>query len=394
MDKADEAKADAVVFTLRTPGGLVDSTHTIITRILSARSPVVVFVGPSGARAASAGFLITIAADVAAMAPGTHIGAAHPVSGGGATMDETTSKKAASDVAAEARSIATKRHRNVELVDQAVKESRAYTDHEASTAKPPLVDLVVPDVNRLLQELDGRTITRFDGTTHVMRTANARLERVEMSTRQRILSAIAHPQVAYLLLSLGTLGLTIELWSPGAILPGVVGVVCLLLAFFAFQVLPVNYVALLLIVFGLILLVLEVKITSFGVLGIGGVISLLFGSMILVDSPQPELQVGLQMAVPVTIALAGIILVLARMVVTAQRTRAVTGMAGMIDEIGRALTPIPAHGSGRVATRGEIWNATAAEPIGEGSTVRVVGMNGLTLQVRPEPTGAQEGTVT
>ena len=394
MDRADAAHADAVVFTLRTPGGLLDSTHTIIRRMLSARTPVIVFVGPSGARAASAGFLITIAADVAAMAPGTHVGAAHPVSGGGATMDETMSKKAASDVAAEARSIAMKRRRNVELVDLAVKESRAYTDHEASTAKPPLVDVVVPDVNRLLQEVNGRTIARFDGTSHVLRTANARLERVEMGTRQRILSAIAHPQVAYLLLSLGTLGLTIELWSPGAILPGVAGVVCLLLAFFAFHVLPVNYVALMLIVFGLILLVLEVKITSFGVLGIGGVISLLFGSMILVDSPQPELQVGLQMALPVTIALTVIVLVLARMVVTAQRTRAVSGMAGMVDEVGYTLTPIAAHGRGRVATHGEIWNATAAEPIAEGQPVRVVGVDGLTLQVRPDERGAQEGPVT
>ncbi|MBI2834744.1 MAG: nodulation protein NfeD, partial [Acidobacteria bacterium] len=217
IDRADASGAALVIFTLRTPGGLVDSTQAINRRIISAKTPIVVFVAPSGARAASAGFLITMAADVAVMAPGTHIGAAHPVSGGGEKIDEAMAKKIASALAADARSIATKRKRNVALVEQAVLESRAFTDEEALNASPPLIDLVASTVPELLRRLDGRTIRRFDGHTVTLHTANARVEPVEMNWRQRLLSAIAHPQVAYLLFSLGTLGLTIELWSPGAI---------------------------------------------------------------------------------------------------------------------------------------------------------------------------------
>ena len=270
LDGADAAGADVVVLVLRTPGGLVDSTRDINTAIIESRVPVVVFVGPSGARAASAGFLITIAADVAAMAPGTHIGAAHPVAGSGQPMDETASEKAASDVAAYARSLAAQRGRNVELAEDAVVDSRSFTEEEALEAEPPLIDLVVDDLDALVEALDGRAVTRWDGREEVLRTAGGQLERIEMTWRQRLLSAIAHPQIAVLLLSLGTLGLTIELWSPGAILPGVVGGLCLLLAFFALQILPVNYVGLLLLLFGLVLLVLEMVTPTFGALAAGG----------------------------------------------------------------------------------------------------------------------------
>src|SRR5882762_1700230 len=249
MDRADRAGAVLVVFTLRTPGGLVDSTRDIITHMLASKTPVAIFIGPSGARAASAGFILTIAADVAAMAPGTHIGSAHPVAGNGGKMDETMSRKAAEDVAAYARALASRRHRNVKLAEEAVNNSRAFTDEEARSASPPLVDLVVSDIPDLLHTLDGRTVTRFDGTTVVLKTAGARVIPIAMTLRQRILSSIAHPNVAYLLLSLGTLGLTIELWSPGAVLPGVVGGLSLLLAFFAFQILPVNVAGVVLILF-------------------------------------------------------------------------------------------------------------------------------------------------
>src|SRR5262245_51870442 len=211
--RADAGNAALVVFTLRTPGGLVDSTRDIVTRMLGARTPVVVYIAPSGARAASAGFLLTIAADVAAMAPGTHIGAAHPVSGNAEKMDETMAKKAAEDVAAYARTLASRRHRNVQLAEEAVSNSRAFTDEEARNASPPLVDLAASDVSELLGRLDGRTVTRFDGTMVVLKTNGVRVIPIAMSLRQRILSAIAHPNVAYLLLTLGTLGLTIELWS-------------------------------------------------------------------------------------------------------------------------------------------------------------------------------------
>ncbi len=223
MELADRNGATLIVFTLRTPGGLVDSTRSIVSRMIAAKTPVAVFVAPAGARAASAGFFLTIAADIDAMAPGTHIGAAHPVAAGGEKMDETMAKKAAEDVAAYARTLASHRHRNATLAALAVTESRAFTEEEALGASPPLIDLVAADVPELLKKLHGRTVTRFDGSTLALRTEGARVVPVAMSLRQRVLSAIANPNVAYLLLSLGTLGLTVELWSPGAVLPGVAG---------------------------------------------------------------------------------------------------------------------------------------------------------------------------
>ena len=382
MDRADRSGAALVVFTLRTPGGLVESTRAIVSRMIAASTPVAVFVGPSGARAASAGFLITIAADIAAMAPGTHIGAAHPVEGGGEKMDETVAKKAAEDVAAYARTLATNRRRNAALAAQAVIESRAFTEREALEASPPLVDLVASDLPDLLRKLDGRPITRFEGATVILKTAGASIVPVEMTFRQRVLGGIAHPNVAFLLLSLGTLGLTIELWSPGAVLPGVAGGLCLLLAFFAFSILPVNYAGLLLILFGLLLLALEIKVVSYGLLTAGGLASLVFGSMILVDSSVPELQLSPGIVVPVVLGFAAIGMFLARLGVASQRRPAVTGAASMIGEIGQALTPIEPGRPGRVAAHGEIWQASAVESIPEGARVRVTHIDGLMLTVR------------
>jgi membrane-bound serine protease (ClpP class) len=383
IDKADAAKAALVVFTLRTPGGLVDATRDINNAIIHAKTPVAVFVGPSGNRAASAGFLITIAADIAAMAPATHIGAAHPVAGNGEKVDDTMAKKMASDVAAYARTLATQRKRNVALVEQAVLESRSFTEQEALSATPPLIDLVANDVPDLIRKLDGRSIIRFDGAQQTLHTAGAPTTNIAMTWQQRILSAIAHPQIAYLLLTLGTLGLTIELWSPGAILPGVAGGICLLLAFFAFQVLPVSYAGVLLILFGLALLVLEVKVTSYGFLAVGGVISLFLGSMMLIDSPLPELQIGLRLILPVTLGISFVLLFLVTLAVRTQRAPAVTGVSGMLDEIGYALSPIEPGGLGQVRAHGEIWTATADQPIAPGSAVRVTAVEGLRLHVAP-----------
>jgi len=389
MDRADAAHAALLVFVLETPGGLVDSTRTIVTRMLASKTPIAVFVAPSGARAASAGFLITLAADVAVMAPGTHIGAAHPVSGQGEKMDETMAKKAASDVAAYARTLASGRGRNVELAEEAVRESRAFTETEALKATPPLIDLVAADVPDLLKQIDGREIRRFDGRTETLRTAGARVDSSEMSLRQRVLSTLAHPNIAYILLSLGVLGLTIELWSPGAVLPGVVGGICLLLAFFTFQVLPVNYAGVLLILFGLALLVVEVKVASFGLLGAGGIISLLLGSMILIDAPTPELRVSLGLIIPIVVALSTILIFLVRLAVIAQRRPSVTGATGMIGAPATALTEIPAGGAGRVSARGEIWSARAFEAVAAGDPLLVSGIDGLVLTVRRRP--APEG---
>ncbi len=382
IDRANEAHATAVVFTLATPGGLVDSTRDIVSHMIASKVPVVVFVGPSGARAASAGFLIAIAADVTVMAPGTHIGAAHPVAGAGETMDATMAKKAAEDVAAFARTLAEKRGRNVALADATVRESRAFTDQEALAASPPLIDFEAGNVRDLLDKLDGRTVRRFDGSTVVMHTRGATIVSSEMTWRQRILSTIAHPNITYILFTLGLLGLTVELWNPGAVLPGVAGGICLILAFFSFQVLPVNYAGVLLILFGIMLFVLEVKVASHGVLSAGGLISLAFGSMILMSSPSPELRVSMRVIVPVVLALALILTFLVRLTIASQRRRSVTGTSGMIDELGRVMSAIEPGGAGRVVAHGEIWRAVAPEPIAEGETVRVTGVDGLTLKVR------------
>ena len=379
---ADADDAALVVLTLRTPGGLVDSTRSINTSIINADTPVVVYVGPSGTRAASAGFLITIAADVSAMAPGTHIGAAHPVSGSGTVMDEVASEKAASDVAAYARSIAGQRGRNVELAEKAVTESQSFTEQEALDADPPLVDLVASDFDDLLLQLDGRMVTRWSGETVVLNTGDARVKEVEMNWRQELLSAIAHPQVAVLLFSLGTLGLTIELWNPGGIVPGIVGGLCLLLAFFAFQILPINYVGLLLILFGLLLLVAEMMTTTFGLLAAGGIVSMVLGALMLIDSPAPEMQLGWPFIVASMVGLAAITSLLVRLGVRAQMAPPVSGRAGMIEEVGMALSTIGPGTPGRVATHGEIWAATSEEDINEGDRVRVVSIDGMRLTVR------------
>ena len=384
MATAAERHAPLVVLVLRTPGGLVDSTRDINNAIIAAKMPVAVFVGPAGNRAASAGFLITIAADVAAMAPGTHIGAAHPVAGDGQKIDETMAKKMTSDIAGYARTLAAQRKRNVALVEQAVTESRSYTEQEALNASPPLIDLIATDVADLLSKIDGRAVTRFDGSVQKLQTAGAAVEHVDMTFAQRVLSALAHPQIAYLLLTLGMLGLTVELWSPGAVLPGVVGGICLLLAFFAFQVLPVNYAGVALIMFGILLLALEVKVTSFGLLAVGGVVSLVLGSMMLIDSPLPALQIGLHLILPMTAAMAVIILFLVRLAVRAQRAPAVTGTAGMLEERGLALRSISPGGIGKDRAHGEIWTATSAEPITEGDTVRITDVQGLLLTVTPD----------
>ena len=340
IDRADEANAALLVFTLRTPGGLVDSTRDIVTKMIAAKTPIAVFVAPSGARAASAGFILTIAADIAAMAPGTHIGAAHPVGGDGAVMDETTSKKAAEDVAAYVRTIAGPRGRNAQLAEQAVLQSKAFTDDEAIKATPPLIDVVATSLDDLLKKLDGRSVKRFDGRIATLRTAAATVVPIQMTLRQRILSAIAHPNIAYILLSLGTLGLTIELWSPGAVLPGVVGGLSLLLAFFALQVLPINFAGLLLMLFGLLLFALEIKVTSYGLLTVGGIISLIFGSLMLIDSPAPELQLSLALVVSVVLGFTAIAAFLVRLALASQRGAPVTGAEGLIGERGLAIEPL------------------------------------------------------
>jgi membrane-bound serine protease (ClpP class) len=382
ISTAEASGAAVVVIVLRTPGGLLDSTRDIVSRVIASRPPVVVFIGPSGARAASAGFVLTLAADVAVMAPGTHIGAAHPVSGTGETTDTVTSTKAAEDVAAYVRSLAQARQRNVDLASEAVLKSRAFTDTEALGASPPLVDFLAQDVPDLLRMLDGRSIRRFDGSTTTVHTANAVIETVEMSWRQRFLSAIAHPQIAYLLLTLGILGLTVELWNPGAIAPGVAGGLCLLLAFFSLQILPVSTTGLMLIVFGLALLILELKVPSFGVLGIGGTISVVMGS-IMMTRTVPGVVVPLRFIIPVAVSFAAILLFLGRLALAAQRLRPVMSAGGLVGLQGRARTPLGPDLDGQIDVHGEIWRARSTASLDAGEPVTVLSVNGLTLLVEP-----------
>jgi membrane-bound serine protease (ClpP class) len=384
ITRADTSDARLVVLVLRTPGGLLESTRTIVSRLIAARTPVVVFVAPSGARAASAGFILTLAADVAAMAPGTHIGAAHPVAAGGEreSQSDVLSAKAASDTAAYARALAGARHRNVGLAAEAVLESRAFTDQEAYAATPPLVDVIATDVNDLMRQLDGRSITRFDGRPVTLKTEGLVIERAEMTLRQRLLSAIAHPQIAYLLMSLGMLGLVVELWNPGAILPGVVGGICLLLAFFAFQVLSVNATGIALIVLGLALLVVEVMMPSFGVLGIGGIVALVAGSL-MVTSEVPGVHVDARFVVAVASGVGAIAIFLGRLAVKAHHSKPVTGAEALVGLEGHALATIGPDLAGQVRVHGEIWRASSPDTIPAGTKVRVTALEGLTLHVRP-----------
>ncbi|HXE79229.1 MAG TPA: nodulation protein NfeD [Vicinamibacterales bacterium] len=395
LERANREGAVLVVFTLRTPGGLVDSTRAIVSGMLASKAPVAVHVAPGGARAASAGFILVLAADIAAMAQGTHIGAAHPVNVGGGNggdrrASESMEKKAASDVAAYARSLAERRGRNVALAAEAVTESRAFTDVEALEAEPPLIDLVASNTDDLVRKVDGRTIKRFDGREATLETTGARIVRVEMTRRQRLLSAIAHPQIAYLLFTLGVLGLTVELWNPGAVLPGVVGGLCLLLAFFAFQVLPIDATGLILVAFGIALIIAELTTPSFGVLGIGGAIGLVVGSLMLTDDV-PGVVPNRTLIVALALAIAGVMLFLGRLAIRSQRQPPATGPEAMVGQRGRALTAIAPGETGQVAVRGEIWAAVSTVPIPNGAPVVVTALDGLIVTVAPESSTTSGG---
>jgi membrane-bound serine protease (ClpP class) len=390
IDTADTSGAELVVLVLRTPGGLLDSTRSMVSRMITSRAPVVVLVAPSGSRAASAGFILLMAADVAAMAPGTHAGAAHPVSGSGEKMDDTTSQKAASDAAAYVRTLAEARGRNVMLAADAVLQSRAFTDRESLDATPPLIDLSAKDVDDVLTQLDGRSIKRFDGRSMTVHTKGAEVRRIDMTGRQQFLSAIAHPQVSYILMTLGLLGLTVELWNPGLIAPGVAGAVCLLLAFFAFQIIPVNMAGLLLVVLGIGLLVLELKVPSFGALGIGGAVSLILGSLMLTEVV-PGVRVGLGVILPAALGFAIVFLLLGRLAVRAQMRPPVTGASALIGQLARVRTPLLPSEPGLVDLRGEIWRATSLVPLPPGHPVRVLGVDGLTLTVEPADLTTSKG---
>ncbi len=360
--KAEEADAQALVIQLDTPGGLDLSMREIIKAMLRSPLPVIVYVAPSGGRAASAGAFITIAAHVAAMAPGTNIGAAHPVQMGGGEMDKEMVKKVENDAAAYIRSLAERRGRNVAWAEKAVRESVSITEKEALKLK--VIDLVAPDLANLLAQVDGRTVETGAGKV-TLQTKTATITEVEMNFRDRILKVISNPTIAYILLILGMAGLYFELSTPGAILPGVLGGICLILAFWAFQTLPINYAGLLLIILGVLLFIAELQVASHGVLTVGGIVAMLLGSLMLIDSPAPFLQISLSAIIGVTAATTGFFLLVVGAAIRAHRRQPVTGHEGLIGQIGIVKTPLKPEG--QIFLRGELWRATSAEPLKPGA---------------------------
>ena len=380
LAQADDLDAEAFVIELSTPGGLLTSTREIFTAMLEAETPVVVFVSPRGSQAASAGFFLLMAADVAAMSPGTNTGAAHPVGGQGEEIEGPMGEKVEKDAAATIRSLATRSGRNAELAEEAVLESRSFTADEALEAG--LIDILAANVPELLEELDGREVVREGRDVAVLQTAGARVERLEMSGFQKFLSTIAHPNIAYILMTLGGLGLYFELSNPGAVLPGVVGGICLILAFFALSVLPVNYAGIALIILAMIFFIAEVKVTSYGLLTVAGVISLILGSLMLFKSADPAIRVSLELIVSMAVFTLVVVTFLVSMVVRAHRSQVATGAEGLLHKHGVTRTSV--GGRGKVFVHGEIWNASADEEIPAGTPIEVVSVDGLNLRVRPE----------
>jgi membrane-bound serine protease (ClpP class) len=379
---AAEEHDDAVVLEMTTPGGLLDSTREIVEKLLTSKVPVIVYIGPAGSRAASAGFFILEAGDIAAMAPGTNAGAAHPVLSSGRAMDPVMNTKIENDTAAFMRSIATKRGRNVDVAETVVRQSKSFTEQEALQQK--LIDVIAPDVPSLLRAVNGRVIKRYDGTTLTLNTANKPVHSMEMSLKEKILSPLMDPNLAFILLVVGGLALFVEFNHPGTFLPGTIGVIAILLSLFALDLLPTRYAALGLIIAAFALFALEAKFASHGVLGIGGVVCMIFGALFLVDGPIPEMRVKLVTALVVSVPIGLIAVFLTTLVLRTRHNRVATGSEGMIGEIGVARTPV-GTAEGKVFVHGEIWNAVAKSEVEAGARVRVAAVNGLHLLVEPEP---------
>ena len=383
--QAERENAAAVILRLNTPGGLIDATRQIVQSEFRSRAPVIVWVGPAGARAASAGFFLLEAGDVAAMAPGTNTGASHPVTLTGGDLDATMKQKVENDAAALMRSIATRRNRDAAAAEKTVRESVSYTDKEALDLH--LIDAIAGDEKALMAELDGREIARFNGTRERLHLAGAAIERYEPSFRQRILSAIADPNIALILLVLGALGIYAEFSSPGAIAPGVIGAILVLLGLTALSMFPIRWLGAGLILLAFVFFAMEAKFTTHGVLTTGGAAAMLLGALMLVDSPWPATRIHLSYALGVTLPFALITAFLLSIAVRARRNKSVAGLEGMIGLAGVAIGGL--NLAGTVLVRGEYWSALATTPVGPAGRVRVMGVDGLTLKVEP-----MDGTAT
>ena len=388
IQRAEEAQAQLLVIQLDTPGGLMESMHRIVKAIQSSKVPVAVYVAPPGSRAASAGVFVTYAAHIAAMAPSTNIGSAHPVFGSSPTggkpdsaMSKTMLEKVTNDAVAKIRSLAKKRGRNADWAEKAIRESANITAEEA--LKLHVIDYLVPTLDSLLTVIDGKRVELDDGSKVVLRTAHAKVITFKMSWRQRILDTLSNPNIAYILLMLGIYGLLFELYNPGTILPGVVGGISLIIGLYALQTLPVNYAGVLLILFAVILFLLEIKIPSFGLLTIGGVISLVMGSVMLFDSPLPFLRLSWQVITFVVLLSVLFFVFVIGMAIKTYRKKPTTGLVGMIGEEGevfKALNP-----EGTVKIHGEFWKAVSEVPCKKGQRVKVVGADKETLKLKVVP---------
>ena len=378
LTEAQEGGAAAALIRLDTPGGLDTSMRLIIKDITSSAVPVIVYVAPTGARAASAGVFILYAAHIAAMAPGTNVGAAHPVAMGGGDMDAVMKEKVENDAAAYIKSIAEKRGRNVKWAEEAVRKSVSVTEQEALKLK--VIDLVADDVPSLLAAVDGKEMVTGAGK-HVLHTKGAVLKELPMGWRLEALKALSDPNIAFLLMTVGTIGLLAELYNPGAILPGVVGAISLILAFYSLQTLPINYAGVLLIIVGIVLFILEIKVVSYGLLSLGGLASLILGALMLVKTDAPFMKVSLSFIVPFAMMVGAMLMTLTWMAVRTQRRAAVTGIEAMVGTIGVAKTDVAPRG--QVFVHGEIWDAQSDEPIREGEEAQIKAVSGLTLKVAP-----------
>jgi len=377
LSQAKQQNAAAILIRLNTAGGMPDAARQILEKILASPIPVVTYVTPGTAGAASAGFIVLEGGDVAAMAPGTHAGAAHPFTI--PQMDPVLRQKLENDAAASLRAVAAKRGRNVTLAEEAVLKSRSFTDKEALDNK--LIDLVVGDERELLTRLDGREVVRFDGSKQVLRLAGAKIVTYEKTVRENLLSRITDPNLALMLLILGGLGIYVEFASPGLIFPGVAGAILVLLGLTAISLLPINWVGAALMALALALFVLEAKITSHGILGVGGAVAMILGAMLLIDSPVPEMRIRPGVALSVGLPFALITTFLAMLAARARRNRVVTGTEGMIGQIGIAASPLSPRG--KVFVRGEYWDAISATAMPDGVPVKITRMEKLTLFVQP-----------
>jgi membrane-bound serine protease (ClpP class) len=378
LARAEKADAAAFVIELSTPGGMLDQTREISTLMLNSSVPIVVYVAPSGAQAASAGFFLLMSADIAAMAPGTNTGAAHPVGGDGGDIEGTMGEKVEQDASAQIRSLAKRNGRNVELAESAVLESKSFTAEEALEAE--LIDVVAVDLTELLTAIDGRTVRAGDQEL-TLATAGAEIESLEMNAFQRFLSTIAHPNIAAILMTLGFLGLYFEFQSPGAVLPGVVGAICLVLAFMALSVLPVNYAGILLLLLAGVFFIAEIKVTSYGLLSVAGVFALVLGYMLLFKSADPAVRVSASVIISLVMTSTLVLGTLVMLAIRTHRSPVSTGREGLLQEIGVAKTDIATQG--KVFIHGELWNASARQEIPAGTRIRVVAVDGMTVTVEP-----------